>query len=94
MRWIVLPPLALVVMALAVANRGKVLISLDPFNPLSPALGFDMPLALVILIAVFVGILIGGVSTWRQARRKAARRADPLLPPASGPLSGLPAPRD
>lgn len=80
MRWIVLPPLALVVMALAVANRGKVLISLDPFNPLSPALGFDMPLALVILIAVFVGILIGGVSTWRQARRKTARRADPLLP--------------
>ncbi|MDR3500337.1 MAG: LapA family protein [Parvibaculum sp.] len=81
MRWIVLPPLALIVMALAVANRGKVLISLDPFNPLSPALGFDMPLALVILIAVFVGILIGGVSTWRQVRRKAARGGKPLLPP-------------
>ena len=93
MRWIVLPPVALLVMALAVANRRDVLLSLDPFDPVSPAIGVDMPLALVILIAVFVGILIGGVSTWRQARRKAARRADPLLPPVS-PLSGLPASRD
>lgn len=93
MRWIVLPPVALIVMALAVANRRDVLLSFDPFNPASPAIGIDMPLALVILIAVFAGILIGGVSTWRQARRKAARRAEPLLPPGSPP-AGLPVPRD
>jgi hypothetical protein len=93
MRWIVLPPVALIVMALAVANRGDVLLSFDPFNPASPAIGVDMPLALIILIAVFIGILIGGISTWRQARRKAARRADPILPPSPVP-GGLPVPRD
>ncbi len=94
MRWIVLPPVTLIVMALAVANRGDVLLSFDPFNPASPALGVDMPLALVVLIAVFIGILIGGASTWRQARRKASRRTEPILPPAGSSLTGLPVPRD
>ena len=91
LRWLVLPPVALIVMALAVANRQRVTFSLDPFNSASPALGLDMPLAAIVLIALFFGILIGGFAAWSQARIKASRRADPILPPAassSGP--GLP----
>jgi hypothetical protein len=92
LRWFILPPVTLLAMALAIANRQTVTLGLDPFNPASPALGVSMPLALVVIIALFLGILIGGFATWRQARRKAARRGDPLLPP-SGNLATLPTPR-
>jgi hypothetical protein len=93
LRWIVLPPVALVVMALAVANRQRVTFSLDPFNSAEPALGLDLPLAAIVLIALFIGILIGGFAAWSQARVKAARRAAPILPvpPGSGGTK-LPAP--
>lgn len=92
LRWIVLPPVTLIVMALAVANRHRVTFSLDPFNPAEPALGLDMPLAAIVLAALFAGILIGGFAAWSQARIKAAKRAEPVLPPAAGPSEpGLPA---
>lgn len=73
MRWIVLPPIVLLAMALAVANRAPVTFSMDPFDPLTPALGFEVPLFLVILISILLGIVIGGAGAWAQARRKAAR---------------------
>jgi hypothetical protein len=95
LRWFILPPVALLVMALAVANRQEVTFSFDPFNPAEPALGLTMPLALIVLGALGIGIVIGGVATWRQARLKASRRADPLLPPSPGTeLTGLPVPHD
>lgn len=95
LRWFILPPVALIAMALAVANRQSVTFSLDPFDPVEPALGVTMPLALIVIIALGIGILIGGFATWRQARAKASRRAEPLLPPSvGGGLTGLPAPRD
>ncbi|MGB3811140.1 MAG: LapA family protein [Parvibaculum sp.] len=89
-RWFVLPPVALIAIALAVANRQSVTFSFDPFNPTEPALGVTMPLSLIVIAALFLGILIGGFATWLQARQKATRRADPILP-SSG---GLPTPRD
>lgn len=95
MRWIILPPLALLAMALAVANRHNVTFSLDPFDPVRPALGIDMPLALIVLIALFLGILIGGAAAWGHARHKAARRGQPLMPePGSGGTANLPARQD
>lgn len=95
LRWFILPPVALIAMALAIANRQNVTFSLDPFNPTQPALGVTMPLALIVIIALGLGILIGGLAAWRQARSKAARRADPLLPPSvAGGAAGLPAIRD
>lgn len=95
LRWFILPPVALIAMALAVANRQEVTFSLDPFNPTQPALGATMPLALIVIIALGLGILIGGLAAWRQARSKAAHRADPILPPSvAGGVAGLPAIRD
>ncbi|HEY4343541.1 MAG TPA: DUF1049 domain-containing protein [Parvibaculum sp.] len=95
LRWFILPPVALLAMVLAVANRQDVTFSLDPFNPTEPALGVTMPLALIVIFALGLGILIGGLAAWRQARSKASRRADPLLPPGvTSGLTGLPAPRD
>jgi uncharacterized integral membrane protein len=96
LRWLLLGPVALFAILLAIANRHSVMFSLDPFDPLKPALGFTMPLALVILIAMFVGILIGGAASWTQAQVKAARRHNPIMPktPASPAPTTLPAARD
>jgi len=80
LRWIVLPPVVLVTMALAVANRHIVTFSLDPFDTAAPAIALEMPLAAIVLIALFVGILIGGFAAWSQARIKLARRNAPPPP--------------
>lgn len=75
LRWIVLPPIIVLVMAIAVANRGAVTFSLDPFDQASPALSVDLPLFLIVLVSVFLGILVGGMGAWAQARRKNAAKA-------------------
>ncbi|MEQ9142969.1 MAG: LapA family protein [Parvibaculaceae bacterium] len=74
--WITLPPLTLATLYLAVANRHRVLFSLDPFSPDNPALALEVPLFAVVLFAVLLGILIGGAAAWtRQGRwRKEARQ--------------------
>lgn len=79
-------PASIVIVALAVANRRPVMLSLDPFNPDAPALAVTLPLFAVILGAVIFGLIIGGLVTWfrqgryrreaRQARRGRARSDD------------------
>lgn len=89
LRWIVLPPVALIVIALAIANRHVVSFSLDPFNTAAPALSLEMPLAGIVLIALFIGILIGGFAAWSQTKIKVARRkAPPPMEPAKGSRQG------
>lgn len=85
LRWLLLVPVALFAILLAIANRQSVTFSLDPFDPVSPALGFTMPLALIVIVAMLIGILIGGLASWRQARAKAAQRHAPIMPPANAP---------
>ena len=72
----VLLPLAVILVIFAIANRHWVTVSFDPFNSNDPSLGIDLPLFVVILLAVIVGVLAGGIATWvRQGRwRRAARR--------------------
>ena len=90
LRWIVLPPVIVLAMAIAVANRAPVTFSLDPFDPETPALGLDVPLFLIILGSVFLGILIGGMGAWAQARRKKGAATAKTAPSANT----LPALRD
>lgn len=73
LRWILLPPVALAVIALSVANRHLVTLSFDPFDPEKPALGIELPLAAIIFFALLIGIVIGGCAAWGQARRKSRR---------------------
>jgi uncharacterized integral membrane protein len=72
----VLLPLAIVIVAFAVANRHAVTVSLDPVNGADPALSFSLPLFVVILSSAIAGVAIGGSATWfRQQRwRRTARR--------------------
>lgn len=73
---VVLVPLAVVIIAFAVANRLTVTVSFDPFSPNEPAASVALPLFVPIIVALIVGVIVGGVASWlRQGRwRGAARR--------------------
>ena len=68
--------LAIVTATVAVANRGYVPLSLDPFNSIAPAVVFEVRQFWIILAAALIGIVLGGWSSWlaqaplRQALRE------------------------
>lgn len=87
--WLFMIPLMLMGVVAAIANRGPVRLSLDPFSAENPAIVFDVPLWLVIFGCVFLGVLLGGFAVWsaqsrfrreaRHQRRRAARLERELL---------------
>jgi hypothetical protein len=52
-------PIVLIAAVIAVANRGAVVVSLDPFSRANPAIAFEMPLYLALFIVFGLGILLG-----------------------------------
>lgn len=74
-RWLVGAPIAIIVIAFAVANRRWVTLSLDPFSQDAPFAAVDMPLWLLLFVGGFIGILVGWFGSWlAQGKwRKAAR---------------------
>jgi flagellar biosynthesis protein FlhB len=76
LRRLLLIPLVALAIYLALANRHHVLFSLDPFAPETPALALEISLFYIVLFSVFLGILIGGASSWTaQGKwRKEARK--------------------
>lgn len=77
--WIILLPLLALAAAFAVANRGPMTVSLDPL-PFS----FAAPAYIALMAAIFVGLVIGGISAWLAGRRwrretRLARRNIKLL---------------
>ena len=76
--WLILVPLAIVILMFAVANREIVTVSFDPFSSVSPAAAISVPLFVLIFILVVIGVIIGGVAAWlrQSGYRRAARRRD------------------
>jgi uncharacterized integral membrane protein len=76
--WIVLAPLAGIALLFAVANRRWVTVSFDPFSADAPAYAAELPMFLLIFIALIVGVLIGGTAVWfgKVHWRMAAHRAE------------------
>ena len=76
---VILVPLAIVMIAFAVANRQIVTVSLDPFGGSDS--GFTLPLFVLIILLLIIGVLIGGLAAWvRQGKwRSAARRGERQL---------------
>ena len=76
--WIVVAPLAGIVLLFAVANRRWVTVSLDPFSADAPAYALELPMFLLIFIALIAGVIIGGVAVWfgKLHWRMAAHRAE------------------
>jgi uncharacterized integral membrane protein len=77
--WILLLPVSLAIILFAVANRGEVTVSFDPFASATPAFTITIPLFAVIFVAAIVGVLVGGITVsfgkmrWRLAARRAER---------------------
>ena len=76
--WVLIVPLAAVIIAFAVANRQTVTVSFDPFSSTSPAYAATLPLFVVLFMALILGVLVGGIAAWLGQRRwrRAARRLD------------------
>ncbi|MGZ9021342.1 MAG: lipopolysaccharide assembly protein LapA domain-containing protein [Rhodoplanes sp.] len=87
----VLFPLAIVIVALAVANRQTVAVSFDPFSMANPAYVAQSPLFLLVFLLVIAGVLIGGTAAWlRQGRwRRRARRLESRLNRAEAEMERL-----
>ena len=63
--WLLLAfPAAVILIALAVANRHSVRLVLDPFRPESPVLSLVLPFYAYLFGALLVGVVIGAISTW------------------------------
>ena len=73
---IIVVPLAIVIVAFAVANRQAVTVSFDPFSAASPAYAATLPLFVIIFAVLILGVLVGGIAAWIGQRkwRRAARR--------------------
>jgi uncharacterized integral membrane protein len=75
---IILVPLAVIIIAFAVANRQIVTVSLDPFSAEHPAASLTLPLFALVIVLLVLGVLIGGIAAWlRQSKwRRTARRLE------------------
>ena len=56
-------PAALAAAAIAVANRQAVTFSLDPFSQTAPAIAVQVPLFLLLFVALLSGVLLGGFAS-------------------------------
>jgi uncharacterized integral membrane protein len=88
---LILVPLAVVIIAFAVANRPIVTVSLDPFSAEHPAASVTLPLFALIIVLLIVGVVIGGIAAWlRQAKwRRSARRLEREVGELRAEIEGL-----
>jgi hypothetical protein len=75
--WVIGLPVAVALVAFAIANRQFVTISLDPLSPRDPWISLDMPLWSLLYAGIFVGLVSGWAGAWLNQRhwRKEARRS-------------------
>jgi uncharacterized integral membrane protein len=78
--WLVLLPLALLLVLFALANRGPVAVGFDPLSPANPLVApLQLPLFVLIYACLLAGIVLGGVAAWaahgpdRRERRRLRR---------------------
>ena len=88
---VVLAPLAILIVLFAVANRGPITISFDPFNSVAPAHAMHVPLFILILLLLLIGVIVGGMAAWlRQSKwRRTARRLEAEVRDLRVELEGL-----
>lgn len=72
----ILVPIGIVVIALAVANRQPILLSVPPDVNGEPLYSASLPLFAVVFISVLLGMVIGGCATWVKQGRYRKRAAE------------------
>ena len=75
--WLFGLPLAIIMIAFAVANRQIVTVSLDPFSQTDPLLAMNIPMWVLFYAGILVGLIAGWLCAWvSQAKwRRASRKA-------------------
>jgi hypothetical protein len=88
---LILIPLAVLIVAICLANKADVRVSLDPFSVSNPAFARDVPLYQLCLTLLVVGVLVGGFATWlKQSKwRRGARAREAELRAARGEVDRL-----
>ncbi|KAB2701035.1 lipopolysaccharide assembly protein LapA domain-containing protein [Brucella haematophila] len=76
---VILVPLAVILIALSVANRATTILTIDPFNPGNPALSYSAPLFIWLFGALLVGVVIGSLVTWLTQGKHRRRARDRKL---------------
>ncbi|MCQ0989509.1 LapA family protein [Jiella marina] len=61
--FLILAPIAIVLVIFFVANRGEVPITLDPFGSI-PQLTYSVPLFYLLMGSLVVGLILGGIGTF------------------------------
>jgi uncharacterized integral membrane protein len=71
---LIVTPAALVLAALAVANRQPVTVSFDPFDASDMDFTVTVPLWLLGFIILVAGVILGGIAAWlKQGRHRRVR---------------------
>ena len=81
--FLILIPVAIFVVAFAIANRHSVTTSFDPFTRVAdaaepPLLAFTWPLWILLFVVLVLGVILGGVAGWAgqsRYRRRARHNA-------------------
>jgi uncharacterized integral membrane protein len=75
---IIVVPLAVIIIAFAVANRQAVTVSFDPFTAAHPAYAVTVPLFVLLFVVLILGVIVGGIAAWlnQSAWRRTARKLD------------------
>jgi hypothetical protein len=71
-------PVAALLVTLAIANRHRVRLVLDPFRPDNPVLSLEMPFYVYLFVTLVLGVILGGIAAWLTQgkwRRTARSRA-------------------
>lgn len=76
---VILVPLAVILIALSVANRATTILTVDPFNPGNPALSYSAPLFIWLFGALLIGVVIGSLVTWLTQGKHRRRARDRKL---------------
>ncbi len=80
--WIIGLPVAILLIAFALANRSSVTVSLDPISAIEPWFALSVPVWAVLFFGIFLGLIVGWVASWigqgkwRNAAREARRTLD------------------
>jgi uncharacterized integral membrane protein len=88
---VILVPLAMILIAFAVANRQIVTVSFDPLSAEHPAATVALPQFALSIILLILGVLVGGIAGWlRHGKwRRMARRYEREVIALRGEIASL-----
>jgi hypothetical protein len=73
---LLIAPIAAAIIVFSVANRASVTVSFDPLARDGSGLSYAVPLYLLVLAAIGLGVLAGGLAAWLgQGRHRKAERS-------------------